>query len=191
MKIGIFGGSFNPIHLAHKKIILELLDRHYVDKMIVVPTGDEYNKKDLISAKDRMEMAKLSLKGIKNVEVSDYEVRNGKKYTYETLLHFKKKYEDDVIYFILGEDNLEEFDTWKNYEALLENYRFLVIRRKGYDEEVFLKKTKLRLDNVLFTDIVVEGVSSTKIRKKLKEGEEVIEIDVNVLNYIQKNKLYK
>ena len=191
MKIGIFGGSFNPIHLAHKKIILELLDRHYVDKMIVVPTGDEYNKKDLISAKDRMEMAKLSLKGIKNVEVSDYEVRNGKKYTYETLLHFKKKYEDDVIYFILGEDNLEEFDTWKNYEALLENYRFLVIRRKGYDEEVFLKKTKLRLDNVLFTDIVVEGVSSTKIRKKLKEGEEVIEIDVNVLNYIQKNKLHK
>ena len=191
MKIGIFGGSFNPIHLAHKKIILELLDRHYVDKMIVVPTGDEYNKKDLISAKDRMEMAKLSLKGIKNVEVSDYEVRNGKKYTYETLLHFKKKYEDDVIYFILGEDNLEEFDTWKNYEALLENYRFLVIRRKGYDEEVFLKKTKLRLDNVLFTDIVVEGVSSTKIRKKLKEGEEVIEIDVNVLNYIQKNKLNK
>ena len=191
MKIGIFGGSFNPIHLAHKKIILELLDRHYVDKMIVVPTGDEYNKKDLISAKDRMEMAKLSLKGIKNVEVSDYEVRNGKKYTYETLLHFKKKYEDDVIYFILGEDNLEEFDTWKNYEALLENYRFLVIRRKGYDEEVFLKKTKLRLDNVLFTDIVVEGVSSTKIRKKLKEGEEVIEIDVIVLDYIEKNKLYK
>ncbi len=191
MKIGIFGGSFNPIHLAHKKIILELLDRHYVDKMIVVPTGDEYNKKDLISAKDRMEMAKLSLEGIKNVEVSDYEVRNGKKYTYETLLHFKKKYEDDVIYFILGEDNLEEFDTWKNYEALLENYRFLVIRRRGYDEETFLKKTKLRLDNVLFTDIVVEGVSSTKIRKKLKEGKEVTEVDSLALDYIQKNKLYK
>ena len=191
MKIGIFGGSFNPIHLAHKKIILELLDRHYVDKMIVVPTGDEYNKKDLISAKDRMEMAKCSLEGIKNVEVSNYEVRNGKKYTYETLLHFKKKYEDDVIYFILGEDNLEEFDTWKNYEALLENYRFLVIRRRGYDEETFLKKTKLRLDNVLFTDIVVEGVSSTKIRKKLKEGKEVTEVDSLALDYIQKNKLYK
>ena len=191
MKIGIFGGSFNPPHASHKKIVTELLKRHYVDLVVVVPTGDEYQKKQLVPASSRMEMVQLYFQGIPNLIVSDYEVRNGKKYTYETLLHFKKKYPSDTIYFILGEDNLEELHTWKNYEALLENYRFLVVRRKGYDEEAFLKNTKLRLDNVLFTDIEVEGISSTEIRKQLKKDKvNLNEIDPSVLAYIQKNHLY-
>lgn len=111
LKIGIFGGSFNPPHLGHQLITRELIEKGYVDKMIVVPTGDEYEKLGLIDAYHRYQMSKLTLETIPTVEVSNYEVRNGKKYAYETLEHFKRKYPENSLYLVVGADNLNELTT--------------------------------------------------------------------------------
>ena len=76
MKIGIFGGSFNPPHKMHKNIALNLIKNKYLDKVIYVPTGNKYNKKDLIDAMDRYNMLKIMIEGYKNLELSNYEIKN-------------------------------------------------------------------------------------------------------------------
>ena len=91
MKIGIFGGSFNPPHKMHKEIAIELIKKHYVDKVIFVPTGSKYKyKNNLLSDKVRLEMLKLMCND-NNLEVSNYELKDDVVYTYETLNHFKNK----------------------------------------------------------------------------------------------------
>ena len=100
MKIGIFGGCFNPPHKMHKSIALELIMNHYLDKVIYVPTGNKYNKTSLIDAKHRYNMLKLMTDDNTTLDVSDYELKNTLTYTYQTLDYFKDKYKKDEIYFI-------------------------------------------------------------------------------------------
>ena len=91
MKIGIFGGSFNPPHKMHKSIVTKLIKNGYVDKVIVVPTADNYNKPYLLSGIDRYRMLKGIFKNNKNVEISDHEIK-GQSYTFNTLSYYKKMY---------------------------------------------------------------------------------------------------
>ena len=92
MKIGIFGGSFNPPHKMHKKIALDLIKKHYLDKVIFVPTGRKYKyKNNLLSDKVRLEMLKLMCIDNKDLDVSDYELKDHIVYTYDTLDYFKNK----------------------------------------------------------------------------------------------------
>ena len=129
MKIGIFGGSFNPPHKMHKTIALELIKKHYVDKVIFVPTGSKYKyKNNLLSDEVRLEMLKLMCNDNNNLEVSDYELKDYVVYTYETLNYFKNKYKDDEIYFICGSDNLSYIDMWKKGKDILSNNKILVIK---------------------------------------------------------------
>ena len=106
MKVGIFGGSFNPPHKMHKRIGLELIKKGYVDKIIYVPVQDNYNKKDLLPFKDRYNMVKQMIKGNNDLLVSSL-ARFGYIYTYMVLDYFSKKY--DKVYFICGCDNLKDF----------------------------------------------------------------------------------
>ena len=93
MKIGIFGGSFNPPHKMHKKIAKVLIKKGYVDKVIFVPTGMKYEyKTNLISNKKRVDMLSLMIEKEKNMAISKYELQQKPIYTYETLKHFKKKF---------------------------------------------------------------------------------------------------
>ncbi len=100
MKIGIYGGSFNPPHRMHKTIVDEILKKGYVDKIIVVPTADNYKKPNLIPGTFRVEMCEGIFKSNKRVEVSSFEV-DGSLYTLNTLNHFKEKYPKADLYFIL------------------------------------------------------------------------------------------
>ena len=100
MKIGIYGGSFNPPHKMHKEIVMQLIKKGYVDRMIVVPTADNYDKPYLLNGKDRFNMLKEMFRNNKYVEVSDYEIQ-GKLYTINTLNHFQKIYHDDSLFFVL------------------------------------------------------------------------------------------
>lgn len=102
MKIGIFGGCFNPPHNMHKKIALDLINNNYLDKVIYVPTGNRYNKKDLIDVKYRIEMLKLMCMDNNNLEGSDFELKNNLVYTYQTLDYFKMEYPDDGCKKFLG-----------------------------------------------------------------------------------------
>ena len=192
MKIGIFGGSFNPPHKMHKNIALNLIKNKYLDKVIYVPTGNKYNKKDLIDAMDRYNMLKIMIEGYKNLELSNYEIKNTLTYTYQTLNYFKRIYKNDEIYFICGLDNLKEITTWKNYEYILNNFKILVIKRNDIDINNILNNINSK--NIIVTNIKLNNISSTNIRKNLqnKKTREIYnDIEKNVLKYIEKNNLYE
>ena len=193
MKIGIFGGSFNPPHKMHKEIAIELIKKHYVDKVIFVPTGSKYKyKNNLLSDKVRFEMLELMCRDNNNLEVSDYELKEHVVYTYETLNYFKNKYKDDEIYFICGTDNLSYIDKWKNGEDILSNYKLLVIKRNTDDINTLLEKYKDYKNNIIVTDIKENEISSTKIREMIYNNKRAEDyLDESVYSYIRENNLYR
>ncbi len=193
MRIGIFGGCFNPPHKMHHRIARELLEKDYVDKVIYVPTGNAYEKKDLIEDMDRYQMLKEMTKEDPSIEVSTYEFGK-RKYTYETLQYFQEQYPESTIYFICGTDNLKELDTWKNYLEILNKYKLLIIRRKEDGLTPWMMKYSKYLENILLTDVQMEDLSSTMIRTLFQESthpEELHKVlDKNVIQYIQTHGLY-
>lgn len=188
MKIGIFGGCFNPPHNMHKNIGLKLIEKGYLDKIIYVPTGDKYNKKSLISFSHRLNMLNLMTENNDNFIVSIIGNDDEYQYTYQVLDYYKKIYKEDDIYFICGTDNLREFSTWKNYEYILKNYKLLVIKRNNDDINELLDKYKS--ESIIFANITLGILSSTYIRSNIDNDEINKHIDENVLNYIRENKLY-
>lgn len=193
MKIGIFGGSFNPPHKMHIDIALNLINKKYVDRVIYVPTGNQYKyKNNLVQDKYRYEMLKIIANKHSNIDVSNYELKKHVVYTWKTLDYFKKKYPNDKIYFICGTDNLSYIDKWKNGIDILKNNKIIVIKRNIDNIDKILKKYNKFKDNIIVSDIEEKDISSTQIRKCLKEkSREFLNlIDKDVLEYINKNNLY-
>lgn len=193
MKIGIFGGSFNPPHNMHREIAEELINKQYVDKIIFVPTGSKYKyKTNLIADKHRYKMLEIICKNNKKLEVSDYELKDQVVYTYQTLNYFKDKYKNDEIYFICGTDNLTYMDKWKNGIDILENNKILVIKRDTDDIKEILNRFYKYQDNILISDIEPKVLSSTMIREKIKNNDKDLNkyLDKDVYEYIKDNKLY-
>ena len=193
MKIGIFGGSFNPIHRMHERIGNELINKHYVDKIIIVPTGDHYSyKNNLANGIDRFNMIKLVCDKYENFSASDYELKDYVVYTYDTLSYFHDLYPEDEIYFICGVDNLSYVDKWKNGLILLRNYKFLVINRNTNNLEELLNKYKEYCSNIIVVPMDMDNISSTYIRNGIKDDKDVSSsLDEDVYKYIKKKKLYK
>lgn len=193
MKIGVFGGSFNPPHKMHLNIGLDLVNKQYVDKVIYVPTGSKYKyKNNLLPDKNRLEMLNILTKNQEYLGVNDYELKDEVVYTCETLAYFKELYPNDQIYFICGADNLSYIDKWKNGEEILNNYKIIVMKRKGEDIEKLLKKFEDYQENIVVADVEQQDISSTDIRERLKNKEYVLDVlDKNVYEYIRKNKLYE
>ena len=189
MKIGIFGGSFNPVHNMHKNMALELIDKGYLDMVVYVPTGDKYEKRDLINFKDRLNMLKLMIVYNDKLDVSDIGNSHNYQYTYQVLDYFKNIYSDDEIYFICGSDNLEYFDTWMEYEYIFKNYKLLVIKRNGSNIDNILNKYVEYIDRIVITDIEENNISSTYIRNNLDKS--LGYLDDNVYRYIKKKRLYE
>ena len=192
MKIGVFGGSFNPPHKMHESIASQLIERKLIDKVIFVPTSNFYPKAGLISDEERLSMLKLLIKDKKEYDVSDYEFGR-LTYTHQTLEYFKNENKNDEIYFICGSDNLEQLDTWKEYKKILTDYKLIVIPRKENIDEILNKYNEYK-NNIIVANLENNYLSSTLVRNFLKEEkyQEVKEyINNNVLDYIIKNNLYK
>lgn len=193
MKIGIFGGSFNPPHKMHIKIALYLIENKYLDKVIFVPQGTNYEyKKNLESNEDRYNMLSIVTNKYSNLSVSEYELSNEISYTYKTLDYFKNKYSNDTIYFICGADNLDYIDTWKNGKYILNNYNILAINRGEYNTQKILNNYSKYNAKIIVCNLESINISSTNIREKINNNEDIKDlIDINVLNYIKENNLYK
>lgn len=192
MRIGIFGGSFNPPHKMHQDIALGLISEGYIDKVIFVPTSNYYPKPGLVKDRDRLEMVKLMIEGYHCFDVSDYEFGR-LTYTYQTLDYFQKLYPDDEIYFICGSDNLSDIDTWKSYQEIFSNFKILVIPREDNMEKLFRKYDKYR-DRIIIGNLKHDFLSSTWIRAKLKAGKsDMVREALNrkVLSYIEDHQLYR
>ncbi len=193
MKIGIFGGSFNPPHKMHMDLVLELLKNGTLDKVICVPTGNYYKKKELIDIDYRITMLNILFKNNKNVIVSEISRDRKYEYTYQVLDYFKSLYKNAEVYFICGSDNLKDFKNWKKYEYIFKTYRILVINRNGCSGIELLKSYSKYKDRIIFIDKACNEVSSTIIREsiKIRKYKEIESfLDEEVLKYILENNLY-
>lgn len=193
MKIGIFGGSFNPPHKMHLNIVEELLNEKVLDKVIIVPTGLHYSyKNNLASNEHRYNMLKLMTKHNDKIEISDFEFKDEEIHSYDTLEYYKDIYKNDTIYFVCGLDNISYVDKWYKGEYLLNNYKFLVITRDTNNlDEILLKYEKYK-DNIIVTNIKSNNISSSYIRDELKEKNYNLNdyLDQKVIDFIKENNLY-
>ncbi len=201
MRIGIFGGTFNPVHMGHKRLAEEIKKRASLDKIIIMPTFTPPHKagKDLASGKDRLEMCRLMFTE-DYFSVSDLELkREGKSYTVDTLTILKVLYPDDELFLIIGSDMLLSFDRWYRYRDILSMATLCVASRVdsiSFADLFHYASETLCLDSgkdeIILADIEPFECSSTQIREKLKEGKDVRSLTGDeVYDYMRLNLLYE
>lgn len=142
MRIGILGGTFNPIHIGHIRGAISTYETFLLDRMIFLPTGIPPHKKDdVANAEYRYEMVKLSIDGLDFCEVSRHEIDSNKvNYTIDSVRYFKNLYPEDELFFIVGTDAFYYLSSWKEYKDLIELVSFIVVRRPEYDTQIILNK---------------------------------------------------
>ena len=184
MKIAVYVGSFNPVHKGHIKVVKKIL-KEYVDKVIIVPTMSYWNKNNIISISDRINMLKL-------YETKDIVIdtkNNNYEFTYQVLRNIQKEYKNDKIYLVIGDDLLKDFDKWKNIFEILK-YNIIVIKRNNIDESIYKKYEKYNF--IVTNKISSKEISSTIVRNMIVNGnKDVLKyIDLKVYDYIKRNNLY-
>ncbi len=215
MKIGIFGGTFNPVHFGHLRAAEEVAQT-FLNKVVFIPTNITSNKKmPEINPEKRIEMINIAIKNHKKFEASDIEIkRGGFSYSYDTIVQLKKIYPSDELYFIAGMDTYFDMRNWKNAGEIFDKINFIVVNRSNKKSDLknliklidFLPdklKEGIRVDyteNRLITDknrfiyffkITRLDISSTDIRNNFKNNiSNLFLLPNEVINYIINNKLY-
>jgi len=191
-KYGIFGGTFNPPHLAHSIVADNVRQQLSLDKIIFIPSGNP-PLKESIPAKHRLSMAKLAFGNDKNFEVSEIEIEDteNKSFTVNTLEKLKELYKDNEteLYLIIGMDNLIELPNWKDPEKLFELAKIIVINRPGNNKDDSRKDFR---EKATFVDVPDLEISSRMIRRNISEEKSIKYLVCNTVEeYIEKNGLYK
>ena len=220
MRIGLFGGTFNPIHLGHLRAALEVKSGFELDKIFLIPAAVPPHKMqgNVANAADRLELINLSITADSGLSASDVELkRSGPSYTIDTVSYFKQTLPaDSMIYLVMGLDAFLELDTWKSYEELLEQVPFIVIGRPNAEQQGITAGRKC-LDDYLrssispqykysvdqscyrlpkkqpiyFFDVTSMDISSTKIRALIKNGQSAqYLVPEKVLEYMKSKGLY-
>lgn len=198
MKLGIFGGTFNPIHNGHIDIGLKIYNKLSLNKVLFMPNKIPPHKKfeEILSDKIRLSMLKEALKEYDFFDVEEYELnKNEISYTYESLEHLSKIYKDDELFFIIGSDSFLNFDSWKKIERIFKSANVVVYLRNDYHKErVFeIKENYKKLYNgkihLVIDDII--NISSTKIRDAILNGDNINNlVPKGVYEYIVSKNLY-
>ena len=191
MRIGIFGGSFDPIHIGHAIIAQHIISCGGVDRLwfMVSPVNPlKVDKERNVADTDRLRMVEMVSRPMEGVETSAFEFTMPKpSYTIDTLNALQAKFPDDEFYLVIGGDNWEVFGKWRNSEEILAKYHILVYPRLGH--EVMIPE-ELR-DRVQLVDAPIIELSSTQIRERLRRGDSVrYYVPDDVFNYINRNHLY-
>lgn len=182
MKIGIYVGSFNPIHLGHVNVVNYLLDNKYLDKIFIVPTKNYWDKKDLVDINKRIDM----LKYIENDNIVIDTVNNNYDYTYQILNEYGKEYND--IYLIIGADNIIKFNEWKNIDDILK-YNIIVLNRDNIDVKYYIDKYRFDINKfIILNDYPYIDISSSIIRNNIDDNKKYL--DSRIYKYIKDNNLY-
>ncbi len=196
MKVGIFGGAFNPVHNGHMNLAKSYIKSLSLDKLLVIPTANPPHRSgvDFAPAQNRFEMLSLAFEEIDEAEISDIEFRRaGKSYTRDTVDELEKIYKDAEFYLIIGSDQFLCFDKWYRYDELLRKVTLCTAPRDERTGDILKKYAaeKLSGGKYFIADFEPVEVSSSDIRKKLKNGEDVsLIMPENVYNYIRKKGLY-
>ena len=182
MKIGIYGGSFDPIHQGHIALAETVQKALNLDRIFFVPALVSPLKKERphVSGKERLEMLKLVLAPFSWAEVSSFELDSAKvpSYTIETILEFKKRYCKSPLFLIGGSDLLKHFLQWKNWKQILDQVQLVIVSRKGQEKSV---PKELKQETILL-DANLPDISSSEIRM----GKCLDKVPLPVLQYIKK-----
>ena len=139
MRLGLFGGTFNPIHLGHLRAAIEVQEAFGLEKILLIPSARPPHKQadQVASAGDRLEMVRLAVQGEPLLEASDVELaRPGPSYTIETLRYFQDRFgPESQVFFVVGQDAFSEIATWKSYQALFSIAHFVVMARSRRQAE--------------------------------------------------------
>ena len=181
MRIGIYCGSFNPVHKGHIKIVNECLEQSLLDVVFIIPTGNYWHKTDLMDLRLRATM--LRFYEDRKIRVADQ--YSEYQYTYQIFEKLEQDYPHDEKILILGADNLRKFEDWKEYRYLLK-YEFIIIKRDDLDVEYVEERMKqLGKENYQILDIPNIAISSTYIRENLDDYDKIKDlIDLHVYHYL-------
>ena len=198
MRVGVLGGTFDPVHLGHLAITEEVRIKLDLDRVIFIPAGqprlrgDEY----LTPAIDRLRMVELAIGDNPHFQVCDIEIqRSGPTYTVDTLVELGQRLGPDTsLYFIVGADILGQFHRWKDPEKVLEACHLVVVSRPGHQDDdwpEWFRGADSAKDKVIQLEIPMVDISGTEIRRRVRLGESVRHLVPDlVAEYIQDRKLY-
>jgi len=196
-KLGILGGTFDPIHNGHIYLAHEAYAKLGLDEVLLIPACVPPHKVglDVAPARDRYMMALLATEGEAFMKVSDIELkRTGLSYTYDTIVSLKEIYPDYEFYFIIGGDTVPQLHTWRYIRPLLEMVTFVVIGRPGYTDVI--NKAANELGDIVFEKVKMLdtrefSVSSTEIRNRIRQRRSLIGLVPEIVQeYIYVNGLY-
>ncbi len=214
-RMGIFGGTFNPIHLGHVKAAVSVRDRFRMDKILFVPSYTPPHKKnvDMAAPAHRLRMVELAVAGYTDFIPSAVEIAaGGKSYSIQTLAELRESHPESDMFFILGIDAFLEIDTWKDYEKVIGQCAFIVMSRPGYrlqdaasvldgrwknriwdvEDETIPADEDISPPEIYLYKLEALNISSSDIRRRIKAGRTISELVAPpVEDYIQENTLYR
>ncbi len=199
MKIGMFGGSFNPIHIGHIELANIFTEKLSLDKLLIIPTCVPPHKasKDMATSSQRFDMCRIAVSDNHKFEVSDIEIkRGGASYTYQTILQLLNIYSAAELFLIIGADMFMTLQDWKNPDIIFKNATICTVPRNSDNYEILLKHSEYLAgigakSKILSTPLT--QISSTIIRNAIKNNDIKIKnlLPDGVYDYIKNNNLYK
>jgi len=189
MRIGIFGGTFDPPQLGHIFAGHQAFLSYELDTVFFVPTGESWHKGEESMPQNRAEMVKLAIKDQTWAQFSDCDLkREGPTYTIDTLTEFRTQFPSAEIFFIMGDDAFSQIQTWKSWQLIPSMAQLIVVSRLGMTLEI----PEILSASVNLLEITAVPISSTHCREMIQHGEPVTEyMSSEVMDYIHKNQLYR
>jgi nicotinate-nucleotide adenylyltransferase len=190
MKIGLFFGSFNPVHVGHMIIASHMAQYTDLDQvwMVISPQNPFKNKASLANNNDRYHLLRLAIGDNQKIKASNVEFSlTIPSYTIDTLVYLKEKYPKYEFALIMGEDNLENLHKWKNFTVILDNYDIYVYKRTGYNTNDYNNHPTVK-----FMDLPLLEISATQIRKAIRDGKSVqYLVPDSVYKYLENSTMYR
>jgi len=200
-KIGILGGTFNPVHLGHIKIASNVFDELNLNKLYFMPSGVPPHKKQggLVSPEERYKMVKMAIEKDKRFEVLDYEIKKKTaSYTVETINKLSKQFKDSEIFLILGADAALDIFSWKDPQEISKICTFVIVSRPDYGLGEFkkkiseLQKKRIFMLPIIYLEDSAIDISSSGIRESIKNGEDISGLLPDKVSiYIKEKGFYK
>lgn len=198
--IAVLGGSFDPPHLAHRKLATAALERLPVQEVRVLPAGDHPHKRarSMNAAADRLAMCRLAFAGMSGVVVDDRELRRrGPSFTVDTLAELAAEHPGAPLYFVIGSDNLPLLPTWRDHHRILALAKVVTYPRHGHEvtaralEELDLTADERRSLLAHVLPLAPDAIAATDVRRRWRAGErDLAELDPTVRDYIAAHGLY-
>jgi len=194
IKVGLFGGSFDPIHNGHLQLARWTKNKLFLDRIIFIPAAVPPHKQlmNMAPSTHRKRMIQIAIEDYPEFDVSDVELkREGVSYTIDTIFYFQKKLslKNDNLFLIIGADSLLDFSNWKDPDKIINNCQLVVLQRPGINLEQALAKFKQRA--IILQSPLID-ISATEIRLRIKSGCSISQlVPPAVERYINEQDLYK